>query len=92
MASRLRMLIAELEAEERAQKGGNSFANHGNGNQNYAAPNTNNGAYSGNGNSHHITNNHGSGPTINNSGQFNGHGNGGFFHGNFDASTRNYGF
>ncbi|MED6111213.1 hypothetical protein PIB30_050371 [Stylosanthes scabra] len=95
MSERLRKLMQELEAEEEAQRsikrGGNSFTNFGDRNQNYAGANYNNGEYSGNGNSHNITNNHGSGPTINNSGKFNGHGNGGFFRGNFDASTRNYG-
>ena len=94
MSARLRKLLAELEAEEAAEKskGGNSFVNDGNGNQCYAGPNTNSGAYSGIGNSHRTNNNYGSGPAINNSGNFTGHGNGGFSDGNFDASTRNYRF
>nr|ABF66655.1 cold-induced PsAD2-like protein [Ammopiptanthus mongolicus] len=89
----LRNLLAAMEAEEAAEKASNgttsSFNNYGNGNQSHTDTKINSGAYSGDGNSHHTYNKHG-GSDINNSGTFNGHGNGGFIGGNFDASSRNY--
>ena len=97
MSTCLRNLREVVEAMEAAQKSNdalNSFSNHGKGNQNYAGPNTNSGAFSGNGNHHLISNNYGGGAVaiVNNSGNIYDHGNGDFFRGNFDASTRSYGF
>ena len=93
LTSQLRNLLAALEAEEAAQKSKgkvNTYTNHGDGFQNITGTKTNSGAYSGDGNTHHATNNYGGGPAIYYCGNFQGHGNGGFIGGNFDASTRNY--
>ncbi|XP_004487766.1 uncharacterized protein [Cicer arietinum] len=97
MSSRLiKNLLAMLEAEEAAEgsKSSNNgtshaFNNHGNGEQNFSGAKINSGANSGDRNRHRTNNNY-HGRTINNSGTVNGHGNGGFVDGNFDASTKNY--
>jgi len=100
MSSRvIKTLIAMLEAEEAAEASkstnhgtANSFNNHGNGDQNFSGAKINAGANSGDRNKHRTTNSYG-GRTINNKGStFNGHGNGGFIDGNFDASTKNYNY
>ncbi|XP_061344831.1 uncharacterized protein LOC133290712 [Gastrolobium bilobum] len=91
----LRQLLALLEAEEAAKGSNNgtqnSFNNHGDGNQDFSNAKINSGAYSGDRNRYRTTNNHGR-RTINNSGTFNGHGNGGFIDGDFDASTTNHNY
>ncbi|KAK7329547.1 hypothetical protein VNO77_23717 [Canavalia gladiata] len=91
----MRRILELMEAEE-AAKGyygnygtSNSFNNIGNGNQDFSGARINGGAYSGDRNryrnSHHYD-----GRYIENSGTFLGNGNGGFIHGGFDSSTRNY--
>lgn len=90
-------LLQQLLEEEAAAEGSKtinhgttgSFNSHGNGHQNFSGAKINAGANSGDRNRHRIANNYG-GRTINNSGTFNGHGNGGFIDGDFNASTTNY--
>ncbi|KAJ1407733.1 putative insoluble matrix shell protein 4-like [Sesbania bispinosa] len=87
MSSRLiQNLIKLLEAEEAAGEGSKStnygttgsFNNHGNGEQNFSRAKINSGAYSGDRNRYRTSNNFGD-RTVNNSGTFNGHGNGGLY-------------
>lgn len=93
----LQSLRKLLETEEGADElfnsnhgTANSFNNHGNGKQDFSRAKINSGANSGNRNRYHTANNYG-GRTINNRGStFNGHGNGGFIDGDFNASTTNY--
>ncbi|KAJ1380597.1 hypothetical protein SESBI_45875 [Sesbania bispinosa] len=92
----LRQMLEAEEANEGSKSSTNygttgSFNNSGNGGQNFSGAKINSGAYSGDRNRHRTSNNF-NGRTVNNSGTFNGHGNGGFIDGDFDASTRNYNY
>ncbi|RDY05057.1 hypothetical protein CR513_11142, partial [Mucuna pruriens] len=90
------LILAMIEAEEAAGKGGSSdnygtsgsFNNHG-GPQDFSNAAINSGQNSGNRNRYHTSNHHGE-RTVNNSGNFHGNGNSGFVEGGFDASTRNF--
>lgn len=86
-----------VEAEEAAERSKtnngteSSFNSYGNGNQNFSGAKINSGANSGDRNRYRTANNY-NGRIINNNGKFNGHGNGGFIDGGFDASTTNYNY
>ncbi|RDY01955.1 hypothetical protein CR513_14658, partial [Mucuna pruriens] len=84
------MLVVPLTKGLTSKVFHNHIAHMGVVSKNITGTKTNSGVCSGDGNTHHTSNNYGNGPAINNSGNFHGHGNGGFVGGNFDASTRNY--
>lgn len=103
MSKRLiRNLLAILEAEEEAAAEGSksnhgtvsSFNNHGNGDQDFSHAKISSGAHSGDRHSklYTTTNNYRGPSTVNNSGNFNGHGNGGFIDGDFNVPTRNHNY
>ncbi|KAJ1380599.1 putative insoluble matrix shell protein 4-like [Sesbania bispinosa] len=91
------IIIKLPKTEEAAGEGSKStyyagsFNNHGNGEQNFSRAKINRGAYSGDRNRYHTSNNYGD-HTVNNSGTFNGHENGGFIDGDFNASTTNHNY
>ncbi|KAA0872111.1 hypothetical protein EYC94_26075 [Enterobacter hormaechei] len=99
MSSRLiQSLMKLLEEEEEGAKEGSNYTNHGtahafnnrgNGNQDFSGAKINSGANSGDRNRYRKTQSFG-GRTVNNKGTFNGHGNGSFIEGDFNASGTNY--